>query len=50
MDFTALSLCMENDLPVWVFDIFNEGSLRRILSGEHIGTLIHAQPIAARHP
>ncbi len=50
MDATALSLCMENDLPVWVFDIFNEGSLRRILSGEHIGTLIHAQQVPARHP
>ncbi|MCI0815510.1 MAG: UMP kinase [Chloroflexi bacterium] len=50
MDSTALSLCMENDMPVWVFDIFNEGSLGRILSGEHIGTLIHAEPAAARHP
>ena len=50
MDATALSLCMENDLPVWVFDIFNEGSLGRILSGEHIGTLIHAQQVPARHP
>ena len=50
MDSTALSLCMENDMPVWVFDIFNEGSLGRILSGEHIGTLIHTQPAAARQP
>ncbi len=50
MDSTALSLCMENDMPVWVFDIFNEGSLRRLLSGEHIGTLIHAQQVPARHP
>ena len=50
MDSTALSLCMENDLPVWVFDIFNQGSLSRILSGEHIGTLIQAQEAAARHP
>ena len=47
MDSTALSLCMENDMPVWVFDIFNEGSIRRILSGEHIGTLIQAQPVPA---
>ncbi len=50
MDSTALSLCMENDLPVWVFDIFNEGSLRRILNGEHIGTLIQAQGAAAQRP
>ena len=50
MDATALYLCMENALPVWVFEIFNEGSLGRILSGEHIGTLIHAQQVPARHP
>ncbi|MCH7654683.1 MAG: UMP kinase [Chloroflexi bacterium] len=50
MDSTALTLCMENNLPVWVFDIFNKGSLRRILSGEHIGTLIQAQPATPRDP
>ena len=50
MDSTALSLCMDNNLPVWVFDIFNEGSISRILSGEHIGTLIEASSVAAQSP
>ena len=40
MDATALSLCMDNDLPIMVFDLFQPGSIRRILSGEAVGTLI----------
>ena len=46
MDYTALSLCMENDLPIRVFDVFNQGSIQRILAGEHVGTLVSAQPVA----
>ena len=42
MDPTALSLCMENKLPIHVFDVFNRDSISRILSGEHIGTLINS--------
>ena len=45
MDYTALSLCMENDLPIRVFDVFNQGSIQRILAGEHVGTLVRAQPV-----
>ena len=40
MDSTAVSLCMDNQLPIIVFDIFQEGSMGCILSGETIGTLI----------
>ena len=40
MDATALSLCMDNNLPIVVFDLFEPGSIRRILSGEALGTLI----------
>ena len=46
MDSTALSLCMENDLPIRVFDIFRAGSLTRILAGEVVGTLIAAESLA----
>ena len=46
MDPTALSLCMENVLPIRVFDVFNQGSIHRILQGEHVGTLVSAQPVA----
>ncbi len=45
MDATALSLCMENNLPIRVFDVFQEGSVRRILEGHEIGTLISADTV-----
>ena len=45
MDATALSLCMENNLPIRVFDVFQEGSVRRILEGHQIGTLISADTV-----
>ena len=41
MDATAISLCMENKLPIIVFDFRLEGNIRRALSGEPIGTLVH---------
>jgi len=41
MDSTAISLCMDNKLPIIVFNINNKGALGRIVSGEKIGTLVH---------
>ncbi len=41
MDATAISLCMENKLPIIVFDFRTEGNIRRAISGEPIGTLVH---------
>ena len=41
MDATAISLCRDNGLPILVFDFRREGNIRRILSGEPIGTLVH---------
>jgi uridylate kinase len=41
MDATAISLCMENGLPIIVFDFRQEGNITRALSGEPIGTLVH---------
>ena len=40
MDSTALSMCMDNNVPISVFNIFNKGSLSGILDGNKIGTLI----------
>ncbi|EKJ87377.1 MULTISPECIES: UMP kinase [Leptospira] len=40
MDSTALSLCMDNNMPIIVFDIFKAGNLRKLIDGEPIGTLI----------
>src|SRR6266540_2837222 len=42
MDATAISLCMENGLPILVFDFRKEGNVKRALLGEPIGTLVHA--------
>ena len=41
MDSTAISLCMDNELPILVFNL-KAGNLVRILSGEDVGTLVHA--------
>ena len=40
MDSTALSMCMDNNLPLIVFDLFQPGNLARILPGESVGTII----------
>jgi uridylate kinase len=41
MDSTAISLCMDNRLPIIVFDLNAKDSLKRVVSGEAIGTLVH---------
>ncbi|MCP3905437.1 MAG: UMP kinase [Planctomycetes bacterium] len=40
MDLTALTMCMERDLPILVFDFKTSGNIRRVVEGEQIGTLI----------
>lgn len=40
MDSTAFALCMENNIPIVVFDFFKEGSIERVVQGEAIGTTI----------
>ena len=40
MDTTAISLCMDNHLPIIVYDIKRPGNLRRIVLGERVGTLV----------
>ncbi|UML79205.1 MULTISPECIES: UMP kinase [Leptospira] len=40
MDSTALSLCMENNMSIIVFDIFKRGNLKDLVTGKNIGTLI----------
>ena len=43
MDATALSLCLENKLPIIVFDLQSPGSLEQVVTGEPIGTLISSE-------
>jgi uridylate kinase len=40
MDTTAISLCMDNHLPIVVYDLKQAGNLRRVALGEPIGTLV----------
>ncbi len=41
MDLTAITLCMDNGLPIIVFNLFEKDSILKIISGERIGTIIH---------
>lgn len=41
MDSTAISLCMENELPIVVLSLWQKDSVKRLVMGENIGTLIH---------
>ncbi len=40
MDATAITLCMDNDLPIVMFDLMQAGNVRSILAGEAVGTLV----------
>ena len=40
MDSTAITFCMDNSLPIIVFDVMEPGNIRRALVGEPIGTLV----------
>ena len=40
MDATAISLCMENNIPIIVFNLFKKGNIKKVILGEDIGTII----------
>jgi uridylate kinase len=40
MDATAISLCMDNKLPIIVFNLMKEGNIKRVITGERIGTVV----------
>ena len=40
MDSTALTLCMDNGMPIVVFDLLKEGNMERVVTGDPIGTLV----------
>ncbi|MBP7216805.1 MAG: UMP kinase [Candidatus Omnitrophica bacterium] len=40
MDATAISLCMDNKLPIVVFDLMREGNIKRVVLGDKIGTVV----------
>jgi uridylate kinase len=47
MDSTAFSLCMDNKMPIIVFDLFKPHNLRRVVTGERVGTLVTAAASAS---
>jgi len=40
MDATAISLCMDNNLPIIVFNLLKDGNIKKVLEGENIGTIV----------
>jgi len=42
MDLTAITMCMDNDMPICVFDVLTPGNLERVVAGEAIGTTVTA--------
>ena len=49
-DSTAISMCMDNQLPLVVFNLMTEGNIGRAVRGEKIGTLISSEPVSASGP
>jgi uridylate kinase len=45
MDATAITLCMDNDLPIIVFDLTSPGNIRKIIEGDPIGTIVSKNAI-----
>ncbi len=43
MDSTAITFCMDNELPIIVFDVTAPGNIRRALAGDTIGTLVSSK-------
>ena len=41
MDITATAMCMQNNLPIYVFNMDIPGNLKKVIDGEDIGTLVH---------
>ncbi|MBT3318217.1 MAG: UMP kinase [Clostridia bacterium] len=44
MDTTAVSLCMDNDIPIICFGVDEKDGIKRVVMGEHIGTKINSRP------
>ena len=45
MDATAISLCMDNQLPIVVFDITTQGNVKRLVMGDKIGTIVRGESL-----
>ena len=43
MDSAATSLCMDNELPIIVFNLTQDGNIKKVVEGEQIGTVVSTQ-------
>ena len=43
MDATSISLCMEENIPIVVFNLFKKGNIRSIIEGKKIGTIVRSK-------
>lgn len=43
MDATATSLCMDNNLPIIIFDLTTEGNIKKVINGDAIGTIVQGE-------
>ena len=43
MDATSISLCMEENIPIVVFNLFEKGNIRSIIEGKKIGTIVRSK-------
>lgn len=41
MDLTAISMCMDNNVPIVVFDVYRAGNIKKVVLGEKVGTIVH---------
>jgi uridylate kinase len=48
MDTTAISLCMDNKLPIVVFDLTRRGNILRIVTGEPVGSVVSSDAAAPK--
>jgi uridylate kinase len=48
MDTTAISLCMDNKLPIVIFDLTRRGNIRRIITGEPVGSVVSSEAISPK--
>ena len=48
MDTTAISLCMDNKLPIVIFDLTRRGNIRRIITGEPVGSVVSSDAIPTK--
>jgi uridylate kinase len=48
MDAAAISLCRDNGVPIGIFNLTQEGNIRRVVCGERVGSIVHKTATGGR--